>query len=48
MRSLPDADGFRNRERMDLPVARQPDIEELKQDLHPEQVLETLEEQESH
>jgi uncharacterized membrane protein len=33
--------------RMDLPVARQPDIEELKQDVHPEQVLETLEQQES-
>jgi uncharacterized membrane protein len=33
--------------RMDLPVARQPDLEELKQDVHPEEVLETLEQQES-
>jgi uncharacterized membrane protein len=30
--------------RMDLATARQPDIEELKQDVHPEEVLETLDE----
>ena len=29
--------------RMDLDVARQPELEELKQDVRPEQVLETLE-----
>jgi uncharacterized membrane protein len=30
--------------RMDVPVARQPELEELKQDVRPEHVIETLEE----